>query len=246
MVKNALIIEDDRDWQNVVREPLESLGLAVAVAKSRTEAKQLLNLNEYDIVIIDIMVDEDELEIAKPKTAILITYIRQHFPNTKCAILTAFGTLDFAIGAFRQLGVVDFYVKDSFNVIEFMKSIKELLALGTSGEPATTTIKPSPTADSIFNIELERRKRELITQINNYRKESDDILVTIKNKRIAAKGNKTNANDDEWINQQRSLLDERYQNALIRINNINSLKEVASEQLWLEKECNDWLSLSAK
>src|SRR3972149_6266550 len=122
MTQNALIIENDEDWQNVVREPLESLGLNVAVAKSRTEAKQLLDLERYDIVIIDIMVDENEIEIAKPKTAVLITYIRQHYPNTKCAILTGHGTLDFAIGAFRQLGIVDFYEKGSFNVIEFMKN----------------------------------------------------------------------------------------------------------------------------
>ena len=247
MSRKALIIEDDEAWQNVIRDPLESLGLTVAVAKSRTEAKQLLDLESYDIVIIDIMVDENELEIAKAKTAVLITYIRQHYPNTKCAILTSYGTIDFAIGAFRQLGVVDFFVKDPFNVIDFIRSIKELLALDLSTESTSQIKIPSSTTASILhNLELERRKTELITQMNNRRKESEEMLVTIRNKRIAAKGNKSDLDDDEWITKRRKLLDEKYRNALAKIDSINSLDETGSVQLWLEKECNGWLGFSAE
>ena len=168
MTQSALVIENDEDWQNVVREPLESLGLNVAVAKSRTEAKQLLCIERYDIVIIDIMIDEKELEIAKAKTAVLITFIRQHYPDTKCAILTAYGTMDFVIGAFRQLGIVDFYVKDPFNVIDFMKSIKELLVLEAPREtPKSPAEILPPNTNTFVNIELLRRKRELISQIND-------------------------------------------------------------------------------
>lgn len=246
MAQNALIIEDNEEWQNVVREPLESLGLIVAVTDSRTKARQLLDGEHYDIVIIDIMMDEEDLEIAKPKTAVLITYIRQHYPNTKCAILTGHGTLDFAIGAFRQLGIVDFYEKGTFNVVEFMKSIKELLALTTSGETISSTKNLPSNTNTIFHIELERRKSELIIQINNRRKESEEVLLTIRNKRILAKGNKVDLDDDEWITKRRKTLDERYRSALAKIDGINSLDETGSVQLWLEKEYHIWLGLSAE
>lgn len=246
MSRNALIIEDDEAWQNVIRDPLESLGLTVAVAKSRTEAKQLLDLERYDIVIIDIMVDENELEIAKAKTAVLITYIRQHCPNTKCAILTSYGAMDFAIGAFRQLGVVDFFVKDPFNVIDFLRSIKELLALDLPAELTGQIKIPSSTPSSILHFELERRKKELITQINNCRKEAEDVLLEIRNKRIAAKGNKTESEEEEWISKRRKILEERYRSALEKIDSISSLEEIGSVQPWLEKECRAWLGLSAE
>lgn len=246
MNRKALIIEDDEAWQNVVREPLESLGLNVTVAKNRTEAKQLLELEGYDIAIIDIMVDEQELEIAKAKTAVLITFIRQHYPSTKCAILTNFGTMDFAIGAFRRLGVVDFFVKDPFDVIDFIRSIKELLALDLSTESTVHIKTPSSNTESILHFELERRKTELITQANNFRKDSEEMLATIRNKRIAAKGNKSDQDDDEWIAKRRKLLDEKYRNALAKIDSITSLDEIGSVQLWLEKECRGWLGLSVE
>ena len=137
-----------------------------------------------------------------------------------------------------------------FNVIDFIRSIKELLPLDLSVEPASQITPPSSGSNSILQFELERelerRKKELITQANNCRKESEEMLVTIRNKRIAAKGNKSDQDDDEWIAKRRKLLDEKYRNVLAKIDNINSLDEIGSVQLWLEKECNGWLGLSAE
>jgi ActR/RegA family two-component response regulator len=239
-----MIVEDDEEWQNVLQDPLESLGLKIAVAKNRTEAKQLLDLENYDIVIVDIQIGDEEDDIAKSKTTVFIAYIRQYYPNTICVIITGYGTLGFAIDAFRHLGIADFYEKGDFKVMEFMNNIRGLLSRAPSAPLTNPDSNPPLSKDRILSIELERRRRELINHINSCRKDSDDVLSTIRNKRIAAKGNKTDSKDDEWISDQRKRLNERYRNALAKINEINSLDETEVMQLWLEKECNAWLSIS--
>ena len=250
MSPRALIVEDDKGWQDIIKESLESIGIENDLAPDRMMAKQLTEARTYDLAIIDILLEEEPivnryaLEGAKAQTANMLISLQRAHPGMKCIILTQFGTLEFAINAFRKLGVSDFFVKDSFDVTEFLTRVSQLLDSGQSSATARARQLPG-NADSFLSIELEKRKREQINHINSFRKQSDDILVTIRSKRIAAKGNKDRADDDEWIDQQRKILDERYRKALARIRNINSLDDVESVQLWIEKECNDWLGLSA-
>ena len=84
----------------------------------------------------------------------------------------------------RILGIADFYAKDSFDVIEFAKEIGELLSIEASGETTSPTRKSPSNSTLVFNIELEKHKRELITQINNCRKEADDILLAVESQDI--------------------------------------------------------------
>ncbi len=250
MSPRALIVEDEEGWQDIIKESLESIGIDNDIAKNRTTAKQFSEARVYDLAIIDILLDEEPndnrniLDSARAQTANLLISLQRKHPGMKCIILTAYGTLEFATNAFRKLGVSDFFVKDSFDVTEFLTRVNQILDSDQNSITAKARQLPSNT-DSLLSIELEKRKRELINHTNSCRKESDDILVTIRNKRIMAKGNKISIDDDEWINKQRKLLDERYRNALARISSINSLNDVESVQLWLEKECNNWLGLSA-
>ncbi len=251
MASRALIVEDDADWQEIIREPLESLGIDVDTVDNRPAAKQLMETRHYDLALIDILLDNkpdadnsNVLETAKAQTANLLVHTQHRTPDTKCIIITAYGTLEFAINAFRKLGVVDFIVKDDFDVAEFVARIRETLNLSSQKEDPSITKHSLTSADTLLHIELEKRKRELLTQASNCRREAEGILIAKKNKRIEAKGGRADDKDDEWINKRRNVLEERYQIALSKIFSIDSFKTIADVQLWLERECNDWLNLS--
>jgi DNA-binding response OmpR family regulator len=251
MVLSALIVEDELGWQDIIRESLESVDIQVDVGKNRAEAKQLSTAKHYDLVIIDIHLDKwqdeerTELDTDRVQTANLLFFLKHRGPNTKYIILTAYGTLEFAINAFRKLGVSDFFIKDTFDVAEFVMKVKEILKIDQNKAVSITKTFPT-SSDSLLAIELENRKGDLIKKANASRKESDEYLLTIKSKRITARGGQSDSTDEEWVSEQRKLLDERYRIALSKINKIDSLEEVIPLQLWLEKEYNDWLGISAQ
>ena len=54
-MQNILIVEDDMDIQELLREFLKEAGYGVAAASDGIEAMELFAKNEYDLILLDIM-----------------------------------------------------------------------------------------------------------------------------------------------------------------------------------------------
>ena len=54
-MQNILVVEDDMDIQELLREFLREAGYSVSVAGDGVEAMDYFSKNQYDLILLDIM-----------------------------------------------------------------------------------------------------------------------------------------------------------------------------------------------
>ena len=98
-----LLVEDDREMLELVREHLESEGHAVTPVARGAEAIARLKAEPFDIVLTDLRLpDVDGMEVLQAS--------RETQRDVPVILITAFGTIETAIQAIRQ-GAYDFVTK---------------------------------------------------------------------------------------------------------------------------------------
>lgn len=132
-MKNAthvVVVDDNSDIRDLVREYLEQQGYKVSVAESGVTLRHILELNTVDLIILDVMMPgEDGISLCKE--------IRTS-SNTPIIFLTAMADdADRIIGL--ELGADDYLVKP-FNPRELLARIRAVLRRATSVAPARTTL----------------------------------------------------------------------------------------------------------
>ncbi len=99
----VLVVDDDPDIQEVLRDRLESLGYRVLVAASGKEGLDLLEKQSPQLLLLDIeMPDMNGLEVLKE--------IRKREYDVTVVMITAYGTIERAVQAMRE-GAYDFIPK---------------------------------------------------------------------------------------------------------------------------------------
>ncbi len=100
---NILVVDDDPDIREVLKDRLESLCYNVFAGASGVEALELLEKQNPQIVLMDIEMPEmSELEALKE--------IRKRQIDITVVMITAHGTIERAVEAIRQ-GAYDFIPK---------------------------------------------------------------------------------------------------------------------------------------
>jgi class 3 adenylate cyclase len=98
-----LVVDDDPDIREVLRDRLESLGCRVLVAPSGKEGLELLEKHSPQMVLLDIeMPGMNGLEVLKE--------IRRREIDVTVVIITAYGTIERAVQAMKE-GAYDFIPK---------------------------------------------------------------------------------------------------------------------------------------
>ena len=101
---SILVVDDNEDLCDGIKEYLEHEGYAVGCSNSGTDAITLSHNNRYDIALVDIMLpDMQGTDLVKELSVIL--------PSTDFIHITAYATLDSAIEAVRQEQVVSYETK---------------------------------------------------------------------------------------------------------------------------------------
>ncbi|NIN63645.1 MAG: response regulator [Anaerolineae bacterium] len=114
-----LVVDDEPSVRSSLREILEHEGHEVVTAASGEEALSKLSEGSFDLVLVDLKMEGiNGLEV--------MTEAKQLTPDTVVIMLTAYGTLDSAIGALRQ-GAHDYLLKPC-NVEEIVASVETGLA----------------------------------------------------------------------------------------------------------------------
>src|SRR5215468_2592481 len=90
-----LVVEDDPEMLALLARHLESEGFSVHTAASVREAVDAVRREEYHVILTDLVMDGDGgMDV--------LAAAREHRPDTRVLLMTAFGTLESAIVAMRH------------------------------------------------------------------------------------------------------------------------------------------------
>jgi DNA-binding NtrC family response regulator len=102
-IERALVVEDDELGRECVAESLAEIGVETRTAKNGRQAIEMLAKEDVDVILSDLRMPEvDGLA--------LLRHAQKNAPTTPFVLMTAFGTLDFAIQAMRD-GAEDILLK---------------------------------------------------------------------------------------------------------------------------------------
>lgn len=149
----ALVVEDDPAWQNILREMMTDLGMAVDVAGEREEAIQLLRSAVHRIALVDLSLDKAD---HRNRFGLqVLDAVKQYDPGCVAIMLTAHATVDLAVKALTEHGAYTCLQKESFTRSEFRKLLKQVLSRSAPtvtppdgvqpeepGQPDTTPVDP--------------------------------------------------------------------------------------------------------
>jgi DNA-binding NtrC family response regulator len=103
MREKVLLVDDDKDFLNILSERMQTRGMEVHTAASAKEALKLLETESYDAVLLDLMMPEmgglEALQIIKEKK-----------PEIQVILLTGHASVSKGVEAIK-LGAMDFVLK---------------------------------------------------------------------------------------------------------------------------------------
>lgn len=103
MAEKVLLVDDEKDFLEVMAERMAARGIEVSTASSAAEAIRLAEKESFDAIIVDLMMPEmDGIEALK--------LLKKKKPETQVILLTGHATLEKGIEAMK-LGAVDFLEK---------------------------------------------------------------------------------------------------------------------------------------
>lgn len=117
---DILIVDDEAEYQNVVSLILKDEGYNTHTCSNGAEALEYLKKNKIDLVITDLrmpVLSGDEL----------ITEINKMGLDVDIIVVTAYGSIDSAVGAMR-MGATDYFVKSS-NMDELIVKVERIAKL---------------------------------------------------------------------------------------------------------------------
>ena len=100
---SILIVDDDQEMRDLLKDILEDHGYPVAVAREGREALDHLDSDEYLVVLTD-------LRMKGIDGAELLHELVQHHPACNTIMMTAFGTVESAVDAMKR-GAFDYLTK---------------------------------------------------------------------------------------------------------------------------------------
>lgn len=123
---HVLLVEDDADYLEILIERLELLGYKhITFTRSGTEAKQILSERYFDVVVIDMRMENDD-----KRGFAVIEAVRQGNLSSIAIVLTANDRMEDCIEALKWRGAWDYISKNvpnSSGVEELHKSIQAAL-----------------------------------------------------------------------------------------------------------------------
>ena len=118
MSDNVLIVDDEKDFLDLISERLESRDMKVSTATRAQDALSLLEKESYDAVVLDLQMPEmDGLEALKR--------IKEKNPDLQVILLTGHATVEKGVEAMK-LGAMDLIEKpaDLSTIIDRIKRAK--------------------------------------------------------------------------------------------------------------------------
>jgi DNA-binding NtrC family response regulator len=165
-----LVVDDDADMREWVKEDLESEGFKVETAPGGRSGVERVKQGGIDLVVSDVkMPDLDGLD--------LLREIREVAPSPFVIIVTGFGSIDTAIRAVK-LGAYD-YITKPFKIDQLLLSIDKALAERSLRSEVTRLREEVSRRDHLDNIiGRSSAMQEVFALIRRLSSSSANILIT--------------------------------------------------------------------
>jgi len=131
----ALVVEDDRSWQQILEEILTDAGLEVDIADGLEAALVYLRAVPHRLAVVDLSLkrhdhtNQDGLRV--------LDAVRLHDPNCVTLLLTGYATVEIAVSSLTEHGAFTCLRKSAFRRSEFRGLVRQALAQA----PALETIR---------------------------------------------------------------------------------------------------------
>lgn len=145
----ALVVEDDRSWQQILSELLAEMGLHVDTAADPVLAREALHAHAYRVAIIDISLRP--LDPHNQEGLRVLEAVHRHNPTCVPILLTGYATVDLAVSALTQYGAFTLLRKETFSRRRFRDVVRRALArppLNIMAPESPPTHRVEPTADA--------------------------------------------------------------------------------------------------
>lgn len=140
----ALVVEDDRSWQQILSEILADCGLAVDTANNLESALQLLKTQPHRIAVLDLSLSPADHN--NTDGLLVLEAARKLDPNCRSILLTGFATVEVAVAALAEQGAFSFLRKETFHRGQF----RELVSRALATPPSRASLPPPETAPVLY------------------------------------------------------------------------------------------------
>lgn len=132
----ALVVEDDRSWQQILTEILTDAGVTVDVADSLPAALACLRAAPHRLAVVDLSLGGSDHR--NQEGIAVLDAVRRHDPGCAALLLTGYATVELAVSALTEHGAFTCLRKESFRRAEFRAIVRQALAEA----PAMTPVPP--------------------------------------------------------------------------------------------------------
>ncbi|MBN2388129.1 MAG: response regulator [Anaerolineales bacterium] len=122
----ALVVEDDRSWQQILSEILSDCGLEVDAAGTIDQALAALKSQPHRLAIVDLSLAADDHMNSDGLQ--VLDAVRRLDPNCKTVLLTGFATVELAVSVLTDYNAFTFLRKETFNRAQFRETVYRALA----------------------------------------------------------------------------------------------------------------------
>ncbi len=162
VITRALVVEDDRSWQQILNEMLTDAGLTVDIAGNLQDALRLVREAPHRMAIVDLSLAETDHRSRDGLR--VLEAVRRQDPACRTVLLTGFATVELAVSVLTEYGAFTFLRKENFQRVRFRELINRILisappSAGVSGvaQTGSTTGRESGLTNQVAS-----QKRALI------------------------------------------------------------------------------------
>lgn len=125
-IPRALVVEDDRSWQQIISEIMSDCGLEVDVAGSLNDAIIKLKTYTHRLAVVDLSLSPNDHN--NYDGLHVLDAVRRLDPGCKTILLTGFATVELAVKALTQYGTFTFLRKENFQRSQFREIVYRAMA----------------------------------------------------------------------------------------------------------------------
>ena len=122
----ALVVDDDRSWQQILSEILSEEGMQVDLANNLTAAVALISQQSHRLAVIDLSLGGDDHH--NQDGLYILRELGRHDPACVSILLTGFATVEIAVSVLTDLGAYTCLRKEIFHRGQFRELVHRALA----------------------------------------------------------------------------------------------------------------------
>ena len=121
----ALVVEDERSWQQILSEILTDAGMVVDVADTLETALTLVRIHPHRLAVVDLSLEGDDPH--NQEGLRILEALGKHDPGCMKLLLTGFATVELAVSVLTDYGAFTCLRKETFNRGQFREAISRAM-----------------------------------------------------------------------------------------------------------------------